>query len=224
MGVIHTFNHPLVAALLLTLAFLGLAIEVRSEGFRRAGWAGLLALGLFLASHLASGTPAWTALPVLAGVLAIWPALRDPRRRLSAAAGTLLLAAGAYTVMVGPGAGQLDHARAGAVLLAATSLVAVVGLLVWMRLPATLRPERRAEVFFFDPDAGEGRGVEGDAARVDLVGARGTALSPLRPGGVALVRGERLEVVTEGEWLEEGCPLEVVETRGVHPRVRPLAP
>ena len=216
MAAVHLFNHPVVATLLLALAFLGLVIEVRSPGFQRAGWAGLTALALFVASHLAEGTPAWTTLPLVAGVALLWPALRRPERRLSAVAGTATLAVGAYLVLVGSGPARLDGARALAVLGSAALLVALAAIVVWGRLPASLRPARRLGVFF--QTAGGAEAGEGGVER--LVGRTGVAASGLRPAGEVVVEGERLPAVVEDGWLAEGAPVRVVGVEGIRARVR----
>jgi membrane-bound serine protease (ClpP class) len=46
------------------------------------------------------------------------------------------------------------------------------------------------------------------------VGRGGCALTDLRPSGVALIDGERLDVVTRGEYLEKQTDLVVVSVRG----------
>lgn len=48
-------------------------------------------------------------------------------------------------------------------------------------------------------------------------GARGTTFSPLRPTGIATFDGRRLEVSSEGEFVESGAP--VVVSRVVGQRV-----
>ncbi len=52
-----------------------------------------------------------------------------------------------------------------------------------------------------------------DAAR-DLLGARGVVLTRLRPAGKAEIGGEVLVVVSDGDFLEEGAPVEVIEVSG----------
>ena len=218
MAVAHLFNHPIPSTILLALAFLGLVVEIRSEGFNRAGWAGLLALGLFFTSHLMEGAPLWSPLVAAVGVAVVWPALSDPGRRAPARLGILLTAAGAYAGLLQAEPAGLDHARAAAVLASAAFLVLLVGSLLWMRLPATQRPHHRIDVFFRDAP-GEEEHEEERAAR--RAGERGRVVTPLRPVGEALLGGEVVEVATEGAWVEEGAEVEVVNAEGVRPLVRP---
>jgi len=48
------------------------------------------------------------------------------------------------------------------------------------------------------------------------LGARGKALSDLRPSGVARIDGKRVDVVADGEWIEAGSSIKVVSTSGGH--------
>lgn len=46
--------------------------------------------------------------------------------------------------------------------------------------------------------------------RAKYLGKSGTAVTPLRPTGVAEIEGERIEVVTEGEFIASGSKVRVV--------------
>jgi membrane-bound serine protease (ClpP class) len=48
------------------------------------------------------------------------------------------------------------------------------------------------------------------------------ALSDLRPSGIASIDGERVDVVTEGEHISEGEPIEVMLDEGYRRVVRRL--
>ncbi len=49
-----------------------------------------------------------------------------------------------------------------------------------------------------------------------LVGTEGKALSTLRPSGIAVFDGRRLDVVADGEWIEAGEPIKISSTGGGH--------
>lgn len=74
------------------------------------------------------------------------------------------------------------------------------------------------------PDTRFGRSVRSDrvipaetAAKTYLVGVDGVALTPLRPGGLAQLGAERVDVVTSGEPLDKGDRIRVLSVDG--PRV-----
>ncbi len=61
------------------------------------------------------------------------------------------------------------------------------------------------------------RGISEPKETSDLsgfLGKKGVAKSLLRPTGIALIEGERVDVVTEGLIIESGTPVEVVEVNG----------
>ncbi|HWJ03377.1 MAG TPA: NfeD family protein [Verrucomicrobiae bacterium] len=53
-----------------------------------------------------------------------------------------------------------------------------------------------------------------------FVGQKGVALSPLRPAGTADFCGERLDVVTEGDFITKGAQVKIVSVEGTRIIVR----
>ena len=47
-----------------------------------------------------------------------------------------------------------------------------------------------------------------------LVGHSGQSVSPLRPAGVALIDGKRVDVVTNGEFIQPETEVEVIDVEG----------
>ena len=58
--------------------------------------------------------------------------------------------------------------------------------------------------------------------RAELLHQTGTAFTNLRPAGTALINGKRVDVVTEGQMIERGCPVQVVAADGLRVVVRVL--
>ena len=54
------------------------------------------------------------------------------------------------------------------------------------------------------------------------VGDRGITVTLLRPVGTAVIHGKKLEVVSEGEFIEKGREIEVVSIEGIRVVVRPV--
>ncbi|MNV57520.1 hypothetical protein D3C71_1498560 [compost metagenome] len=50
--------------------------------------------------------------------------------------------------------------------------------------------------------------------KLNLLGAAGVSITPLRPAGTAMVGGERVDVVTEGSFINSGRPISVVKVEG----------
>ena len=56
-----------------------------------------------------------------------------------------------------------------------------------------------------------------------LIGKSGTAITPLRPSGAAMIQGIRVDVVTQGDFIEKDSEVEVVGMRGNLVIVRDLS-
>lgn len=55
-----------------------------------------------------------------------------------------------------------------------------------------------------------------------LIGRQGFAVTLMAPGGMVSVEGERLHAVSEGTFVEQGTPVEVIGLRGTRVVVRPI--
>jgi membrane-bound serine protease (ClpP class) len=69
--------------------------------------------------------------------------------------------------------------------------------------------------------------VEGYASAppedLQWLGKRGHATSPLRPAGIATIDGKRVDVISEGDLIEPGQPIQVVRVDGNRIVVRPAS-
>ena len=63
-------------------------------------------------------------------------------------------------------------------------------------------------------------GYTSSDVREDLVGQIGTASTDLRPTGVGMFGNERIDVVSEGDWIEEGDAIKVLRSEGYRHVVR----
>ncbi|MBQ4429821.1 MAG: hypothetical protein II871_08660 [Clostridia bacterium] len=49
----------------------------------------------------------------------------------------------------------------------------------------------------------------------EMIGKEGTTLTALRPSGIAMINGRRLDVLAEGEYIEKGEPVKVSAIQGL---------
>jgi len=107
------------------------------------------------------------------------------------------------------------EARTANLILVVTLLVMVGGFACWMKF----FPESRMGRVFVS------KRVVGniDADQPELLHQTGVAHTPLRPSGTAQFGGKRIDVVTEGPFVERGTPIKVVAVEGVRVVVRSLA-
>lgn len=220
--IVRLLSHPVVSPFLLSLGFLGLVIEIKTPGLGLAGGAGLLALSLFFGSHLIIGLAGLEELLIFGAgaVLLAVEVFVIPGIGLFGLLGGAGILAGLYLSLVGDAALVNDLARAGWVLSTTLAIVLVTGWVLIKRLPRSDRLFRSGILLASRTD--KEIGYEAALKRPDLVGTEGVAITDLRPSGVGLFEDERLDVVSESEWIEEGTPIRVVSSEGYRHVVRPL--
>ncbi len=123
--------------------------------------------------------------------------------------------AGLTTVVMAVALGFAEHSEPWGTLLLLTALIITPTVVIggFRRFPKSFFGKRM--ILATDEATAPGAG---DAAVA--VGAGGTAITPLHPGGTAEVAGRRVSVVTAGEFIESGTPVEVVTVEGARIVVR----
>ena len=106
---------------------------------------------------------------------------------------------------------NFDTATANVILLAVVVGV-IVGALGWFKF---FPDSRFAKVFISQRTVGD---IGTD--KPELLNQTGKALTPLRPSGTAIIGGKRVDVVTEGPFIEPGTPVKVVAVEGMRVVVR----
>ncbi|RMH71567.1 MAG: hypothetical protein D6675_06370 [Gemmatimonadetes bacterium] len=77
------------------------------------------------------------------------------------------------------------------------------------------------KIILHDEERSEEGYLSADANLERLVGQTGYALTALRPSGTAVIEGQRVDVVTEGIFIEKDAPVKVVNVEGTRVVVRP---
>ena len=106
---------------------------------------------------------------------------------------------------------HFDSSTANIVLLVVVVGV-IAGALVWFKF---FPDSRFAKVFISERTVGE---IGTD--RPELLNQTGKALTTLRPSGTAVISGKRIDVVTEGPFIEAGAAVKVVAVEGMRVVVR----
>ena len=202
-NVVRFLTHPVVSSLLITIAMLGIILEMRTPGFGIPGGLGLTSLALFFWGHWLVQLAGWEEMLLgVAGVILLaLEVLVIPGFGIAGLLGILALVAALVLSLVGPGyTATFLLIAAGRVVLALA--VAVVASLMLLRFLPRL-PFGRRLVLDRGLAAAEGfaSAPEGDA---QWLGKTGRATSPLHPAGIAEIDGQRLDVVSDGEPIDAG--------------------
>jgi membrane-bound serine protease (ClpP class) len=208
--VVRFLTNPAVASLLMTIGLIGILVELRTPGLGVPGILGATSLAAFFWGHWLVQLVGWEQVLLVVGGLLLLAVeiFLLPGFGIAGVLGVLALAAGLSSSFVGAGAtlGALAVALSYVVISAAVALVG--GLLLMRYLP--LLPGSRRLIL---GTALAGGGPQ-DLERPSLEGEVGTAVTALRPSGIASLGGLRVDVVSEGDFIQVGQAIVVVRDEG----------
>lgn len=212
-GLVRFLTNPIISSLLITIGMLGIILEIRTPGFGVPGGLGIASLALFFWGHWLVQLAGWEELLLVGSglVLLVLEVFVIPGFGVAGALGIVALLAGLSLSLIGGGATWEFVLKAvGRVVF--SLLIALIASLVTLRFLPRLPFGRRLILETGLPtDQGYSSAPEGDKR---WLGKGGTAVSPLRPAGIAEIEGERVDVVSDGEFIEPGEPITVTRVDG----------
>lgn len=205
-------TNPVVVPILLSLASLGLIVELYSPGFGVPGIMGLVSLALFFYGHIIAGLAGMEAILLLVlGIILIIAEFFLPGGivgllGIGAVIGSLFLS--------GADIGNMSMSIGIAFLVAITAAVILfkfIGLEKGFFRHMILRDRTTTELGYVSAEN-----------RLELIGLEGITITPLRPSGMAVFDGERLDVISEGSFIPNGSPVKIAKVEGARVVVREL--
>jgi membrane-bound serine protease (ClpP class) len=220
---VRFLTHPVLSSLLMTVGLLGLLVELRTPGFAVPGTVGLISLGLFFWGHWIVQLAGWEELLLIAvGVLLLaLEVFVIPGTTLAGIGGTIALVGGLGMTLVGAGA-TVSVVMGALVRVAISILLAMAGAFALFRMLPSLPFGQR---LVLANEIASNRGyVSGAKSEQRFVGRTGIAVSPLRPAGIADIEGSRIDVVSDGAYIEAGSAIDVTRVDGNRIVVRRSTP
>jgi membrane-bound serine protease (ClpP class) len=211
--IVRFATDPVVSGLLLTLGMLGLLIEMQTlHGI--AGLIGISALALFFGTHVYAGfSNEFVVVLAVLGVIGIlWELHVVPGHGLPGILGVTALMVAVLWAF------GLPFIFVGIETIATAIVLTVIAFTLTVRaVPQNAWAHRLALA------AAQGPDYVASADYRELRGRTGTAVSFLRPAGIAAIDGRRVDVLTEGEFIAQGTPVRVVRVEGARVFVEPLS-
>lgn len=240
-NLVRFLTTPAVASLLVTFGFLLIFADVFSGGIGVLAAVGVALFALFFWGHFLAGLAGWESVAlVLVGLALIGAEIfLIPGFGIAGILGAAALLGGVFLAVLGE---QLVTPQAltravytvtsvfvmmiiGAILLIRTlpRMGHLQGLILQSQvgLPGgtTVMARRRRWEWLEGPRL-QSQTTPSDQERPSLRGARGVAISDLRPGGFARIDGERVDVVSEGDYIPADSPIVVIADEGYRRVVR----
>jgi membrane-bound serine protease (ClpP class) len=204
-------TDPTISGVLLAIGFLGLLLEMQTLHLA-AGVIATLAFALFFGSHVYVG--ASDSLPICLAVLGLVGVSMElhvlPGHGVSGILGLLALLTAIVLAFGVPFAFVTAQSLAIAIVL-----TVVVFWFAVRVFPQNAFMQRLAFVGV------QGKDYIAAPDRRALIGHAGFATSYLRPAGYAAIDGQKVDVLTEGEFVAAGTPVVVTRVEGARIFVRP---
>lgn len=205
-------TNPVVVPILLSVASLGLIVELYTPGFGVAGTMGIVALVLFFYGHIIAGLAGMeTVILLITGIIFIILEFFVPGGILG------IIGVGAVVVSLFLSGYDLSH-------MALSILIAmIVGIAAFIILYRRADAEKGffKRIILKDRTMTEQGYVTTDV-KTEYLGKKGMTVTPLRPAGIAEIVDERVDVVSEGTYIEQGKKVEVIAVEGMRIVVREI--
>jgi len=220
-AIVRFLTNPVVASLLTTFGFLGILFELQSPGWGIPGFVGLACLILSLsASYIAQLATMSDMLFILTGLaLIVLEALVIPGFGVAGLGGIGLMIYGLYLFLlpdIPVGEEVLGQAMDG-------FLIGLVGAVIGLVLLVKLMIKTKFWEQLTAPDTQKKEdGYSNTLGWESLQGETGIADTDLHPSGWVRVKDQRIFVVSEGEFIEEGKEIQILSVDGNRVLVREL--
>lgn len=206
-------TNPIVVSILLTIGSLGLVLELYSPGFGIPGLMGISALLLFFYGHLVAGLAGYETLVLfIVGIGLVLLEFFVP--------GGIVGSIGIISII-----GSLFLATDNVVHMATSILIAIgVSILASILMVRVFGKNMRLfkKIILTDSTNTES-GYVSNRNRTELIGKVGSTLTALRPAGTILIGDERIDVVSEGEFILKDKAVMVVKAEGSRIVVREIS-
>jgi membrane-bound ClpP family serine protease len=210
---IEFLTNPIVVTILLSIAGIGIVMELFSPKFGVPGSIGTFALLLFFYGHVLAGyAGVGTIVLFVLGIILIFLEFFLP----GAIAGTLGLAALILSLFL---AGE-DTLQMGVSIFIALFLSILVFFMMIKLFDKKLVLFNK--MILLD-SARKEDGYVSNINRTDLLGLEGIALTILRPAGTVIINNERIDVVSEGGFIDQNSRVKVIKVEGARIVVRELS-
>jgi membrane-bound serine protease (ClpP class) len=203
-------TNPFVIPILLIVGIVGMVIEILIPGVTLPGVIGVTAFGLFFFGHMIAGFAGWESLLLfLLGVILLIIEMFVTSFGILGVAGI---------VAIGASVGVAVYDARFGIQSFLLSLV-FAGIAAWIAIKYFGHRGAWNKLILKDQFTKEAGYVPAKSYNF-LLYQEGSALTPLRPSGTALINGQRFDVVSEGDFIQPGERIEVVHVEGVRIVVR----
>lgn len=211
---VRFLNNPIISSLLIMIGMLGIFTEIKTPGWGLPGTAGLIALALFFGSSyiLDLASVIEIVIFIIGVILLILEIFVIPGFGILGVLGILFMIAGLFFGLVSD-FGMTDYSILSVAITQLASVFAVTAIFIFIiskYLPKSAIWNR----LILQANIASKSGYAARESFEHLVGSEGIALTTLRPAGAAMIDGKRIDVVTEGDYIDHDSKIIVKAVEG----------
>ncbi|MFA6716261.1 MAG: NfeD family protein [Victivallaceae bacterium] len=204
--IVSFLTYPAIAGILIALGLIGIYVEIKTPGFGVPGILGVTALTLFFLGHMGTGASEWGPIVIffVGMVLLALEIFVIPGFGIVGLLGITCIVVSFFAAFGFKNFAVASQTIAFSMLGALIVIIILTAyvlpkssLFKWIKLDTVQK-------------SGEGYMSHKEVSQ-ELLNQTGEAYTTLRPVGTALINGKRYEVSTNGDFIEKGEPIVVVE-------------
>jgi membrane-bound serine protease (ClpP class) len=213
--VVRFLNNPIISSILIMIGFFGLLAEIKTPGWGVPGTAGLIALALFFgSSYILQLATLVEILMFIGGVILLLVEIFVlPGFGVAGISGIILIFLSIFLSLIGSGPFITFESISMAIIQLAFAIIAAL-VLIFLLAKYLPKSSLFNRLVLSDSEKAE-EGFVSVNEEQSLLGKSGVAVTILRPVGIAEIDGKRVEVVSDGEFIQPGTEIKVIKVEGM---------
>lgn len=213
-NVLRFLNNPIISSLLIMIGLVGMFTEIKTPGWGLPGTAAVIALTLFFGANyiLELASIIEILLFAIGVVLLILEIFVIPGFGIPGILGVILVIGSLFLGLISDFPIVSWELIEDAIIQLATVFI-ITGVLIFV-LSKILPQSSFFNKLILVDEIKEQSGYSSKETLKHLIGIEGKALTDLRPAGTAILNNERIDVVTEGDYVSHDSEIKVIKVEG----------
>lgn len=197
-------SSPYLSSIILTIAFVGLVVEIMTPGFGIGGTISIIGFGLYFGGNILAGNSNWTSLALfILGLVLVVIEIIVPGFGLPGISGIIFVIVGVVLAMDS----VVNAIFSISIAIIITTIIVIIlvkrGFKSRLFNSIVLTNETKKEKGYLSSEVDEG-----------LISKEGITVSELRPSGFIDIDGERIDVLSDEGFISKGIKIKVVRIEG----------
>lgn len=207
-------NNPIISSLLIMLGLIGLYTEIKTPGWGLAGTIGVVSLAIFFgAGYILELASIIEILMFVIGViLLIIEIFVVPGFGIFGIAGIILMVGSLFLGLISDFE-MIDWSIISIAIIQLGLTFLFTFIVIFLLLKFIPKTDMWGKLILKEQLAAKS-GYAAKPAFEHLIGLEGVAFTDLRPSGTVLINGNRIDVVTEGDYIKNGSRVTVKSVEG----------